>query len=47
MFTPGLPSWAILSRPFGTLKLALMGLRPVLVNPRTLVRTWGTQRELV
>ena len=26
---------------------ALMGLRPVLVNPRTLVRTWGTQTELV
>jgi hypothetical protein len=25
----------------------LMGLRPVLVNPRTLMRTWGTQTELV
>ena len=24
----------------------LMGLRPVLVNPRTLVRTWGTRTEL-
>jgi hypothetical protein len=24
-----------------------MGLRPALVNPRTLVRTWGTQTELV
>ena len=24
-----------------------MGLRPVLVNPRTLVRTWGTRTELV
>ena len=24
-----------------------MGLRPVLVNPRTLVRTWGTRKELV
>ena len=23
-----------------------MGLRPVLVNPPTLVRTWGTQTEL-
>jgi hypothetical protein len=23
-----------------------MGLRPVLINPRTLVRTWGTQTEL-
>jgi hypothetical protein len=22
-----------------------MGLRPALVNPRTLVRTWGTQTE--
>jgi hypothetical protein len=25
----------------------LMGLRPVFINPRTLVRTWGTQTELV
>jgi hypothetical protein len=25
---------------------SLMGLCPVLVNPRTLVRTWGTQTEL-
>ena len=24
-----------------------MGLRPVLVNPRTLVRTWGTRTEWV
>jgi hypothetical protein len=26
---------------------ALMGLRPIFINPRTLVRTWGTQTELV
>ena len=26
---------------------ALMGLRPVFINPRTLVRTWGTRTELV
>jgi hypothetical protein len=25
----------------------LMGLRPVFLNPRTLVRTWGTRSELV
>jgi hypothetical protein len=25
----------------------LMGLRPVLINPRTLVRTWGTPTELM
>jgi hypothetical protein len=25
----------------------LMGLRPVLLNPRTLVRTWGTRPESV
>ena len=24
-----------------------MGLRPVLINPRTLVRTWGTRTEWV
>jgi hypothetical protein len=32
---------------WGKVVRALMGLRPVLVNPRTLVRTWGTQTELV
>jgi hypothetical protein len=26
---------------------ALMGLRPVFINPRTLVGTWGTRSELV
>jgi hypothetical protein len=25
----------------------LMGLRPVLLNPRTLARTWGTRQESV
>ena len=32
---------------WGQVVRALMGLRPVFINPRTLVRTWGTQTELV
>jgi hypothetical protein len=32
---------------WGKVVRALMGLRPVFINPRTLVRTWGTQTELV
>jgi hypothetical protein len=32
---------------WGKVVRALMGLRPVLLIPRTLVRTWGTQTELV
>jgi hypothetical protein len=31
---------------WGKVVRALMGLRPVFINPRTLVRTWGTQTEL-
>jgi hypothetical protein len=32
---------------WGKVVRALMGLRPFFINPRTLVRTWGTQTELV
>jgi hypothetical protein len=31
---------------WGKVVRALMGLRPVFINPRTLVRTWGTQTGL-
>ena len=31
---------------WGKVVRALMGLRPVFINPRTLVRSWSTQTEL-
>jgi hypothetical protein len=41
---PRTASWAKFSRPYGTrFKLALMGLRPVLLGPCTPWRTWGTR----
>ena len=39
--------WCTQDLLWGKVVRALMGLRPVLINPRTLVRTWGTQTELV